>query len=144
VAGVTWTGGASATTRSSRARRAALAEVLVAVGEQVEGDEAGRGLGRELGDAAGGGVDPQRQEVEVEPVGRGDHELAVDDGARGQRGLERLDDLGEVAVQRPLVAAAELDLVAVPEDDAAEPVPLWLVRVAGPVRQLAGKGGQHR
>jgi hypothetical protein len=35
----------------------------------------------------------------------------------------------EVARQRPLVAAAELDLVAVLEDDAAEAVPLRLVQV---------------
>ena len=37
-----------------------------------------------------------------------------------------LDELGEVAGQRPLVAAAQLHLVAVAEDDAAEAVPLRL------------------
>ena len=41
-------------------------------------------------------------------------------------------DLGEVAGHRALVAAAELDLVAVAEHDAAEAVPLRLVEEAGP------------
>ena len=43
-----------------------------------------------------------------------------------QRLLDRLDDLREVAGEGPLVAAAQLDLVAVAEDDAAEAVPLRL------------------
>ena len=62
----------------------------------------------------------------------GDDDLAVDDALLGQVRLDRLDDLGEVAGQRPLVAAAELDLVAVAEDDAAEAVPLGLVETSSP------------
>ena len=64
------------------------------------------------------------------PAVGGDDDLAVEDAALGQLGLHRLDELGEVAGHRPLVAAAELDLVAVAEDDAAEAVPLRLVRGA--------------
>ena len=45
----------------------------------------------------------------------------------GNAVAQRLDQLGEVAGQRPVVAAAELDLVAVAEHDAAEAVPLRLV-----------------
>ena len=45
----------------------------------------------------------------------------------GSSALERLDQLREVAGHRPLVAAADLDLVAVAEDDAPEAVPLRLV-----------------
>src|SRR3712207_7850397 len=53
-------------------------------------------------------------------------DLAVDHAPLGQPFLDRADHLGEVAGQRPLVAAAQLHLVAVPEDDAAEAVPLRL------------------
>ena len=48
----------------------------------------------------------------------------------GSCGQQRLDQLGEVAGERPLVAAGQLDLVAVAEHDAAEAVPLRLVQPA--------------
>ena len=60
----------------------------------------------------------------------GDHDLAVDDRARREVAPDRLDDLGEVARHRPLLAAADLDLVAVAEHDRAEAVPLGLVELA--------------
>ena len=78
-------------------------------------------------DPARGRVDALREQVEVEPVVGRDHDLAVDDRTVGQRGAQRLDELREVAGQRLLVAAAELDVVAVAEHDAAEAVPLRLV-----------------
>ena len=65
--------------------------------------------------------------LEVQPVAARDDDLAVDDALLRQVRLDRRDDLGEVPGQRALVAAAQLDLVAVPEDDAAEAVPLGLV-----------------
>ena len=49
------------------------------------------------------------------------------DAALRQVGLDRLDHLGEVAGHRLLVARADLDLVAVAEDDRAEAVPLRFV-----------------
>ena len=62
-------------------------------------------------------------------------------GSAARSGLE---DLGEVPVERALVAAAELDLVAVAEHDAAEPVPLRLVGPSAARRELAGQLRQHR
>ena len=118
-------------------RRAALGErprgqVLVAEREQVEGDEARRGLAGEQVDAAGGGVEALLERPEVEPpVGAGDHDLAVDDGARRQALACRRDHLGEVARHRAGVATADLDLVAVAEHDRAEAVPLGLVERPG-------------
>ena len=83
VIGVTWIGGAaSASARSSAARRSAngsLGEVVVAEREQVEGDEAGRGLGGEQRDAARGGVDALLERPEVQAAVAGDDDLAVDD-----------------------------------------------------------------
>ena len=55
--------------------------------------------------------------------------LALPIGALGEARPHRFDDLGEVAGHRPLLAAADLDLVAVAEDDRAEPVPLGLVEL---------------
>jgi hypothetical protein len=87
-------------------------------------------------------VDAQQQRVEVQPSagGVGDHDLGVDDAAGRQ---VRGDQLGEVAGHGPLVAAAQLHLVAVAEHDGAEPVPFGL-EAGGPVGQLADRLGQHR
>ena len=62
----------------------------------------------------------------------------------GQRGQQRVEQLGEVAGERPLVAAGQLDVVAVAEHDAAEPVPLRLEQPAVAVGDRAGQLGQHR
>ena len=90
--------------------------VLVAEGEQVEGDERRRRLFRQHPHAGDRGVDALLQRLEVQPVAGGDDDLAVEHAPVGQFGLDRLDQFGEVAGHRLLVAAAELDLVAVPED----------------------------
>ena len=122
----------------------ARGEVLVALREQVEDDEAGRGLFGQQPDPARGGVQAQLQRLEVQGAALrvDEHDLAVDDAAFGQVRADRLDDLGEVPRHRTLVAAADLDLVTVPEDDRAEPVPLRLVQLP---RRYAGTDlGQHR
>jgi hypothetical protein len=114
-------------------------------GEQVEGDQPGRGLGGQEPDPAGRGVDAQQQGVEVEPPARwvGDHDLGVDHTAGRELAAGRLNDLGEVAGHGPLLAAAQLDLVAVAEHDGAEPVPFGL-EAPGPVGQRGDRPGQHR
>ena len=59
--------------------------------------------------------------------------------ARGREVRQhRLDDLGEVAGHRPFVAAADLHLVAVAEDDRPESVPLGLVELVRPGSSLTG------
>ena len=119
-------------------------EVIVVLGEQVEDDEAGRRLLGQQPDPAGRGVQAQLQRLEVQGAALrvDEHDLAVDDAALGQVRADRLDDLGEVPRHRPLVAAADLDLVAVPEDDRTEPVPLRLVEL--PRRYAGADLGQHR
>src|SRR3954449_12682129 len=170
VRGVTWIGGAALASACSRAARrcangspagasarrarrglreggAALRErlareVVVAQREQVEGDEAGRSLGGEPRDAAGGGGDGLLQRPDVQAAIAGDDDRAVDHRARREAPPDRVDDLGEVARHRPLLAAADLDLVAVAEDDRAKAVPFRLVELAG---GDGGHGlGQHR
>ena len=101
---------------------------LVAEREQVERDVRRRDLLRELLHARRGRVLAELERVEVEPVRRRDHELAVEHDLGGQLFEQRLAQLGEVAQQRLLVAALEIEVVAVAEQDAAEAVPLRLER----------------
>jgi hypothetical protein len=91
-------------------------------------------------------VDALLQSVEVEavPVGIRDDDLAVDDAPVGDRREQWLDQLREVAVERLLVAAREMDLVAVPEDDAPEAVPLRFVEEVTLVRDRPRQLRQHR
>jgi len=119
-----------------------LHQRLVVDGQQVEPDERGRDLLGEEVDARLGGVDAQEERVEVQAGALDDDHLAVDHAAPGQVRPQRLDQLREVAGHRPFVAAAELDLVAVPEDDRAEAVPLGLV--VHPGRDVAHRLRQHR
>ena len=99
----------------------------VAEGQQVEGDEGGRRLGGEQLDPGGGGVDPLLEGVELQTAVHHQDDLAVDDAALRQLPLHRLDDVGEVARERALVAAAELDLVAIAEHQRPEAVELRFV-----------------
>ena len=91
-----------------------------------------------------GRMDPLGQGVEVEAGRAGDDDLPVEHATVGQVGPQRVHQLGEVPGQRLLVAAAQHDVVAVPEDDAAEPVPLGLVEQAVALGELPGQLGQHR
>jgi hypothetical protein len=133
------------------AHRVGLVEQqLVVEGEQVEGDEVGRGgLGQQL-DPRRGRVDPLGEQLEVEPglaVGPvpADHDqLAVDRAPRRQLSARLLHHLGEVAGHRLAAPACQLDLVPVPEDDAPEAVPLGLVGHALGGGQPGHALGQHR
>ena len=123
---------------------------LVAEREQVERDERGRRLLGQHVDARLGRVDPLLEHLELEPLGPDGecHEqLAVEHAALGQLLAHRGDDLGEVAGQRLGVAAGQLDLVAVLEHQAAEPVPLGLEAepaVLGGVRDALDGLREHR
>ena len=84
-----------------------------------------------------GRMDAQEQRLEVEPVRRRrSRSRRRARSAPGSAARERLDELGEVAVQRLLVAALEQDLVAVAEDERAEAVPLRLEEPAVAVGEV--------
>ena len=72
-------------------------------------------------------MQPQLQRLEVEPTVLLDDDLAVDDASRRECLLCGLDDVREVARQRPFVARPKLDLVTVAKDDAAKAIPLRFV-----------------
>ena len=84
-------------------------EARAAGGEKVEGDERRRRRHRQLGDPRRRRVQALLQGVEVEAVGAGDDDLAVDDRAVGQQVEEGGVQLGEVAVERAQVAALDRD-----------------------------------
>src|SRR4051794_363525 len=88
-------------------------------------------------------METAHQRGEVEPLGPDEDELAVEHDAIGLEGADTVDDLREVARQRSIVPAAEVDRPAVAEHEAPEAVPLGLVEVVAP-RQLAGQPGEHR
>ena len=148
VIGVRWMGGAaSSSNRSRRARRSLWTRSrrsLPVHGESVERDERGRRLLRELGHPRGRRMQPQLQQVEIEPAWRRDHNFAVEDAAVRQAGQQGVVQLGKVAVERPQVAALHEHLAPAAKDDGAEPVPLRLVQECIVGRQHVGELGEHR
>ena len=110
-------------------QRAALRErscavVFLAAGQEIEGDEGGRGLARQPGHPTRGGMDALLQHLELEPFTDYHHDFTIDDAAFRQVRFYRFDDLGEVAGHRLPVPRADLHLVAVAEDDRSNAVPL--------------------
>ena len=56
------------------------------------------------------------------PVTGGNDDFAIDHATLGKLSDDRLDQFGEIPGQRPLVAATQLDLLAVAETDRPEAV----------------------
>jgi len=103
-----------------------LEQRLVVERQQIERDEARRGLLGEHVDARLGGVDPLAERVEVLPALLiEEHDLAVQDIAALREG-----ELGEVPAQRFPAARLQIDVRAIDEDDGAESVPFGLIRPA--------------
>ena len=124
-------------------------EVLVVQRQQVERHKLRRRLRRQELHPAGRGVDPLLERFKVQPVTGLTYQddLAVEHAARRQVRLQCLHQFGEVAGHGLAVAAADLHLVAVPENDGPEAVPL---RFEAPFRagvrdfgQGADGFGQH-
>ncbi len=89
-------------------------------------------------------MQPQLQRVEVEPLRRGNHDLPVDD-APGRKPLaEDRMEIGKIAVERPQIAALDVDVRRLAEDEGAEAIPFRLVEKALALRQRVSHLGQHR
>ena len=89
-------------------------------------------------------MDAELESVEVEPVGAGDDDLAVEYAALRQVREERGLDLREVAVEALGVAALEEEFVAVAEDEGAEAVPFGLEDPVRIFRDGVDTLGEHR
>ena len=117
-----------------------LQQRLVAVRQQVEGDEARRRLLGEHLDARLGGVDALAEGVEVLPaVGVEEDDLPVEHVAALREGQFR-----EIAAQRLPAARLQVYVRAVDEGERAESVPLGLVDPARARRQLLRRTGELR
>src|SRR4051812_27737716 len=87
----------------------------------------------------------QLQRVEVETAVFAHHyKLAVEHAPLGQLREQRLAQFGEVAQQRLLVAALQVEVVAVTKHHATEAVPLRLEDVAVALGNLARQLREHR
>ena len=90
-------------------------------------------------------MDAQLERPEIEPVRAHDHDFAVEHHRPGQQPRQLLFEVREVAAQRLQVARLQVQLRAIEEQDAAEPVPLRLVQPAlalGDGRAELGKHGR--
>ena len=119
------------------------AQVLPVDGKRVKPDEGGRRLSSELGDTGGGRVQAHLEGIEIEPVRRGDHDLAVEYAAVGQPGPQRVVQLREIPIERFEVAALDEDFVAATKDDGPKAVPFGFEEKSVADRDLRGELGQH-
>src|SRR4051794_1935140 len=88
-------------------------------------------------------MEAAHQRAEVRVAGStGEHDLAVEDELLLRKGEEAFDQLREIARQRPVMPAAEVDPGAVAKREAPKAVPLRLVDVVA-LGQLASQPSQH-
>ena len=112
--------------------------------QQVKADERCRRLLRELRHPRRGRMEPHLQRIEIEPMGRRDHDLSVDHTALGQLFEQRLVQLREVTVERPQIAALNEKVRGAAKNNGSEPVPFRLVEKRSLGGQGVGQLGQHR
>src|SRR5438876_6047609 len=119
-----------------------LVDRLALPAQDVERDELGRDLGRELADPALSGMQTELHRIEVEDAVALDHYLAVQRRIGGQQ-LADLAELREVAKKRPRVPAPDGELALQVLHHPAKPVPLRLVLPVA-FRELRDELGLHR
>jgi len=101
-------------------------------------------LVRKLPHAAFGRMDAHEQLVERQRIAFGNHELAVEDEARGRQLGDRGDDLGEIALERLPALRPQMHVRRVLEREAAESVPFGLVLPRVPLGQRGDRFRLHR
>jgi hypothetical protein len=84
------------------------------------------------------------QGVEIEAVRRRDHDLAVEHAVFRQALEQRVVQLRKVAVERPQIAALDLETIALLEHDRPEAVPFRLVEHVALRREHVGELREHR
>jgi hypothetical protein len=120
-----------------------LHQVVVAVGEEVEGDERRRRLDPQTLDARPRRMHPLQERAEVRARPGADDDLAVEHEAAGGGVRHGVDELREVPAEAVQVPALKLGPISVAVRERAEAVPLRLVQEV-PLRQLARETREHR
>ena len=128
----------------SLAQRLTGEGLALLVHEQVENDQDGRELLRELFDTALGGVDALEKVVEREGLPDGDRNLAVQDEIVWRERPDSGDDFGEIAGERLAGLRLQLNGVAVLERKAAKAIPLRLVLPDRALGDLVDEKRLHR
>src|SRR5690349_19444233 len=88
-------------------------------------------------------MQPHLQRIEIETLGRGDHDLAVHDAAVRELRQEYVVELGEVAIERTEIAALDEDVAAAAKHDGAKAVPLRLEQERALGRNVLRELCQH-
>ena len=105
-----------------------IAQIAAIHGERIEHHQRRRSARAQKLDPRRRRVQPRHQGREViATVAGGNHDLTVENERSAAHPGERCHQLGEVAPEGTVVAAAKLDLLAVPEAQAPEAVPLRLI-----------------
>src|SRR5262249_46861445 len=89
-------------------------------------------------------VQPELQPIEVESMRGHDDDFAVDDDAGWKLFQQRVVKLGEIAIERPEIAALDVDVRRTAKHDGAKPVPLRFVEKVAISRQRICQLRQHR
>jgi len=111
--------------------------------QEIESDERGWHRLRELLDPGRRRMQPHLQTAEIETVGGGHHDLAVQDDAARQLLEQHGVELGEVTIERPQLSALDEDAIAVAKHDRAKAVPLGLEQEVAVLRNLLSELGEH-
>src|SRR5215207_9733747 len=119
-----------------------LAQVFAVECNQVEGDELSWRLAAESLDARGRRMDAREESIEIEPGRAGHDNLTIESDVLAAQVGHAGDEFGEVAAERPIMAAAKVDAARGAEGEAAKAVPLRLVDPVA-VRQLGDPATEH-
>ena len=120
------------------------AQIPVALAEQIEEYDRRRDLLRQKLHARRGRMNAELQRIEIEPAVLGDDDFAIEHAAGRQLRPQRLEQFGEIAIQRLLIAALDQDFVAVAEDQRAKPIPLRFENPCSGGGQFVDSLGEHR
>lgn len=69
---------------------------------------------------------PELELIEIEPIIFNDNDFAVEHAASGKGRSERIEQFGEIAIERFFIAALDNDLVPIAKDERTKSVPLGL------------------
>jgi hypothetical protein len=112
--------------------------------QQIEGNKGSRCLLRQLLHPRGRGMEPELQRVKIQPLRGRNHDLAVHHAVPGQLLYQRVVQFRKVAIERPGIAALDVNVVRAAKHNGTKPVPLGLVQIGARLRELVRELRQHR
>src|SRR5215813_7154899 len=87
---------------------------------------------------------PQLERIEVQAGLSDNHDLSIENAALGSLRKHHLDNFGEIAIQRFIVAALDQNLIAVAKDQGSKSIPFGLVDPVAFDGQFLDSLGEHR